>query len=316
LTDAQANYTISTDASFMGISFRNLARLGNFDGAGADDLLVVYRLHTGTAGNGAVFVVKGSTSFASFTLPSAAALEVDGALSGITFGVANIGLGPFLNQGFVSSSSTAGTVYAFAGQTTAGPITAAMNSDSVVGTAADRYGLTLGLIGALGSSPGALAIGATMGQYVDVHLGTAATGPFMGAAGGAPAATVRLTDSTSGNSFGVINIGGGIKGTGMVVSLIGDATPDLVLAGQAGINLPIDIVDGSVFPGLSGGTADLANPTGAFVGKVQRLTGVLPAGWMGYTTGTIIPDCNGDGLADFAVGEFTTTTAGRVVVFQ
>ncbi len=316
LTDAQANYVISTDTAFTGISFRNLARLGNFDGAGADDLLVAYRLHPGTAGNGSVFVVKGSSSFASMTLPNpAGALEVDGALTGISFGNANIGLGPFLSQGFVSSSSTAGTVYAFAGQTTAGPITAAMNSDSVVGTAADRYGFTLGLIGAIGSSPGALAIGATMAQYVDVHLGTTATGPFMGTAGGAPAATVRLTDSTSGNSFGVINIGGGVKGTGRVLSLIGDAAPDLVLAGQAGVNNPISIVDGSVFPTASG-TADVGNPTGSFVGKVQRLTGVLPSGWMGYTTGTIIPDCNGDGLADFAVGEFTTTTAGRVVVFQ
>jgi len=49
---------------------------------------------------------------------------------------------------------------------------------------------------------------------------------------------------------------------------------------------------------------------------VQRLTGLLPSGWAGYTTGTIIPDSDGDGQADFAVGEFTTTAVGRVVVFH
>src|SRR6185369_10237210 len=43
LTDTQANYVISADASFTGMSFRNLGRLGNFDGVGADDLLIAFR---------------------------------------------------------------------------------------------------------------------------------------------------------------------------------------------------------------------------------------------------------------------------------
>ncbi len=90
----------------------------------------------------------------------------------------NIGLALFLSHGFVSTSSTASTVYAFRGQTTAGPITAAMNDESVVGPAADCYGLSLGFIGAVGGSLGAVSIGAPTVQYVDVHLGTAATGPF------------------------------------------------------------------------------------------------------------------------------------------
>jgi hypothetical protein len=316
LTDTQANYVISADSTLTGMSFRNLARLGNFDGAGADDLLIAFRLRTATAGNGAAFVVRGSSSFASVTIPgSAAALEVDGALPGVSFGVASIGLGPFLNHGFVSSSSTAGTVYAFAGQATPGPITAAMSDDSTVGSAADRYGITLGLIGALGASPGALSIGATTGQYVDVHLGTVADGPFTGTSGGAPAAAVRFTDSGSGNSFGVVNVGGGVKGTSLLVSLVGDASPDLIVAGQAGVSLPIYVIDGSVIPSLSG-SINLASPGASFGGKLVSILGRMPSAWAGYTTGTIIPDSDGDGYGDFAVGEATTSAAGRVVVFH
>jgi hypothetical protein len=298
------------------MSFRNLARLGNFDGQGADDLLIAFRLRTATAGNGAVFIVKGSSSFGSVSIPNAAAaLEVDGALSGISFGVVNVGLGSFLNHGFVSSASTAGTIYAFAGQATAGPITAATNDDSVVGTAADRYGITMGLLGPLGSSLGALSIGATQAQYVDVHLGTAATGPFTGTNGGAPAAAVRFTDSFSGNSFGVVNVGGGVKGTSVAVSVIGDGSSDLILAGQSGVNLPIRVIDGAVISTLSG-SDNLAAPTANLNRGLVTILGRMPPAWNGYTTGTIIPDSDGDGYGDFAVGEFTTSAAGRVVVFH
>jgi hypothetical protein len=316
LTDAQANYVIAADATLTGMSFRNLAHMGNFDGAGSDDLLIAFRLRVAAPGNGAVFVVKGGSTFGSVTLPNAAAaLEVDGALPGISFGVANIGLGPFLNHGFVSSSSTAGTVYAFAGQATAGPITAAMNDDSTVGSVADRYGITLGLMGALGASPGAVSIGATVGQYVDVHMGTVASGPFTGTSGGAPSPTVRFTDSASGNSFGVVNVGGGVKGTSLLVSVVGDAGPDLILAGQAGVNLPIYVVDGSVIPSLSG-SINLAAPAASVGGRMVSIVGRMPSAWAGYTTGTIIPDSDGDGYGDFAVGEAVTSVAGRVVVFH
>jgi hypothetical protein len=315
LMDTQANYVISADTTLTGISFRNLARLGNFDGAGADDLLIAFRLRTGTTGNGSVFVVKGSSSFTSLTIPIAAALEVDGALSGVSFGVTNIGLGPFLSHGFISTSSTASTVYAFRGQATAGPITAAMSDDSVVAPAADRYGLSLGLVGALSGSPGAVSIGAPTGQYVDVHLGTTATGPFLGTNGGAPSPTVRFTDSASGNSFGVLNVGGGVKGTAVTVSLIGDASPDLVVGGQAGVNLPIYIIDGAVLSSLSG-SVNLAAPSGAITTRMVTALGRMPSDWLGYASSTIIPDSDGDGFGDFAVGETTGSTAGRAVVFH
>jgi hypothetical protein len=191
-----------------------------------------------------------------------------------------------------------------------------MNDDSVVGTpAADRYGATLGLLGPLGVSPAALAIGATTGQYVDVHLGTAATGPFTGVNGGAPAAAVRFIDSTAGNAFGVINVGGGVKGTSATVSIIADASSDLILAGQATPNNPIYVIDGSIIPTLSG-SVNVGVPTANLTAGMVTIKGALPTPWNGYTTGTIIPDADGDGFGDFAVGEFTTTAAGRVVVFH
>jgi hypothetical protein len=171
------------------------------------------------------------------------------------------------------------------------------------------------LIGALGTSPGAVAVGATMGQYVDVHLGTAATGPFTGTAGGAPAPQVRLTDSASGNSFGVVNIGGGVKGTAVIASLVGDASPDLVVAGQSGVNLPLYVLDGAGLSALSG-SVDLATASVGIASKTATVVGRMPSAWAGYTVGTIIPDSDGDGVADFAVGEATTSAAGRVVVFH
>ena len=49
LMDTQANYVISADPGLTGMSFRNLARLGNFDGVGADDLLIAFRLRPARA---------------------------------------------------------------------------------------------------------------------------------------------------------------------------------------------------------------------------------------------------------------------------
>ena len=127
---------------------------------------------------------------------------------------------------------------------------------------------------------------------------------------------MHLTDSASGNSFGIVNIGGGVKGTSTLVSLVGDASPDLVLGGQAGVNNPVYVVDGAALAAMSG-SVNLATPvTDVRLAKTVTISGLLPANWAGYTTGTIIPDCDGDGIGDFAVGEFTTSAAGRVAVFH
>ena len=218
------------------------------------------------------------------------------------------------------TASLPANIYAFRGQSPAGVITAAAADDSVFGFAADAYGLVLGFLGPLGTSPAAVTIGGPFGTpaYVDVHLGTAATGPFQGVMGGAPAAAVRLTDSLSGNSFGLLSLGGGLKGTSQAYSVIGgDTTSDLVVAGHGEAGNTVYIVNGRLIPTLAGTlNVAAAQNQSDIVPPVVKATGKIPAAWGGYAGATIIPDSDNDGYPDFAVGEYAPARPGRVVVFH
>jgi hypothetical protein len=324
LMDTQANYTLTVDPTFAGatnpIARRAISPLGNFDGTGSDDLAIGVRIH-GTS-LGAVVIVKGRAGFASMTIPDAAGtttIEIEGTVASGQFGGAVLGLGPFFaapaGPALVVSAPAAKTVYAFKGQAPTTALTAANADDSTVGAASDQYGINLGLLGPLGGSPAALTIASTMGKYVDVHLGTTASGPFLGAAGSAPAPSVKFVDALSGNSFGLINVGGGIKGTSRTVSIIGgDAVPDLILAGQGETGTPIYVVNGAAIPSLSG-SVDVSVAQAAVVPPIVKIANRLPTDWVGYAAGTVIVDSNKDGYADFAVGESTSNAPGRVVVF-
>jgi hypothetical protein len=168
-----------------------------------------------------------------------------------------------------------------------------------------------------------ISVGATTGQFVDVFVGTATDGPLLGPVGGTPAPTVHLTDSTAGNSFGVLNFGGGVKGTKETYSFVGnDAIGDLVIAGQSATSNPVYIINGASLTTMGANVdVSVAAPTTDPRPPVVRIVNVggvggIPAmGWGGYTTGTVIPDSNGDHVPDFAVGELATSKAGRVVVF-
>ena len=154
-----------------------------------------------------------------------------------------------------------------------------------------------------------------MGKYVDVHLGTAASGPFGGAAGGPPSAQVRLVDTASGNGFGLINLGGGVEGTASVVSFIGgDNVPDLLVAGQSETDVPLYLINGAAIPTLSG-MVDVSLAQGAVVPSIVKVANRLPTGFVAFATASLIVDSNKDGYADFAVGESAFGAAGRVVVF-
>jgi hypothetical protein len=87
------------------------------------------------------------------------------------------------------------------------------------------------------------------------------------------------------------------------------------MAGQSGTNLPIYVVDGSTIAGLPA-SVNLASPPASLIPRIIPVLGRMPAAWNGYTTGSVVPDSDGDGYGDFAVGEFTTSMAGRVVVFR
>ena len=323
LTDTQANYVLTADATYAGgigsIQPRQgLARLGNFDGTGSDDLAVGLALHA--SANGGLLIVKGSTSFASGTIPDttgAQTIEIDGTATGGLFGFATVGIGPFFGassaSGLVASAPAASAIYGFPGQTATTPLTAAAASNAVTGVTADVYGLNLGFLGQAGGSPGAVTVAAPNAGYVDVYLGNIAKGPLLG--GGQPAASFRLRDTAAGNSFGVVNVGGGIKGTSQSVSLIGgDAVPDLVVAGQAEAGSPVYILSGAVVGALTG-TVDISAAPTEVVPPIVKVLNRFPSGWGGYAGTGIVVDSNGDGYGDFAIGEFAPGGAGRVVVF-
>jgi hypothetical protein len=319
LTDADANYTITINTTTFGagvMDFRCLARLGNFDGTGADDFVVA--LDGANSVAGAVFIVKGSSSFASRTLPDAtAAYEIDG-VAGSAFGYTNIGIGPFYASASEGPALVTGTflgssAYAFAGQAPTTTLTTTNANDSVLATTADRYGRSLGYLGPLGASPAAVTVGSLVGSYVDVDLGTISSGPFLGAAGTAPAPSIHFVDSAASSQFGGVNLGGGVKGTSRAISLIGDdAVSDLVVAGTE-TGHPVYIVSGTDLVTLSGTVDVSTTPTGTGIVKVS---GLLPSDIGGFGAGSVVPDSNGDGYADFAIGESANSgNTGRVFVF-
>jgi hypothetical protein len=250
---------------------------------------------------------------------STTTIEIEGAVASGQFGGSVLGIGPFFpapaGPALVAGAPAAATVYAFKGQSPTAGLTAANADDSTVSATTDSYGINVGFLGPLGGSPGALSIASTTGKYVDVHLGTATTGPFQGAAGGAPTPTVKFVDTASANSFGLINLGGGIKGTSRAVSIIGgDAIPDLILAGQSEAGTPLYIVNGAAVPTLSG-SVDVSAAQTAVVPSIVKVSDRLPSPWAGHATASVIVDSNKDGYADFAVGESASSAPGRVVVF-
>jgi hypothetical protein len=324
LMDTQATYTLTADTTFAGgansIFRRSVARLGNFDGTGASDIAIGFRLHSSSLG--AVVIVKGSSSFASGTIPDstgANTIEIDGMATSGQLGIALVGIGQFFasaGPALLVSAPQASAVYAFRGQAPTGPLSTANADDSAVQTpTSDQYGINLGYLGPLGGSPGALTVASTMGKYVDVHLGTASSGPLLGPAGGAPSPSVRFGDGQSGNSFGIINLGGGIRGTSTSVSFIGgDNVPDLVLAGQGETANPLYIVNGASLSTMSGSVDVSLAPT-AVVPAILKVANKLPSPWGGHGASSLIVDSNKDGYADFAIGESAFGAAGRVVVF-
>jgi hypothetical protein len=322
LTDTQANYVLTADPTFAGgtgsIQPVGLARLGNFDGTGTDDLAVGFVLHNSDVGS--LLIVKGSAAFASQTIPGAGTIEIDGTAAGGFFGLTTVGIGQFFptpaGPALVTSALGVSTIYAFAGQAPTGVLTASAANDSTVAPVADFYGIAFGFLGPIGG-PGAVTIAAPSATpaYVDVNLGTAAMGPLLGASGSAPAPTVRLEDGTAGNSFGVVNLGGGIKGTSQGVSFIGgDAVPDLVVGEQSEVGTPIYVVNGAALSSMTG-IVDVSAAQVAVVPTIVKASNHFPSDWVGFGGGSLIIDSNKDGYADFAIGETAKGQTGRVVVF-
>lgn len=320
---SEADYVIDAGAyASSGFGFQ-LARLGDFDGDGVDDFAISAQFHDGNRGH--VIIVRGSKSFPqAITLSDvigSRALVIEGEEANAELGANLIGIGKFyggLGNGVVVSApgaaSYAGRVYAFrGGQTgTNGVISAANATHTIEGfEAGTNAGLSLGVVGPVAGSFGflignPLPTSAPGNAYYTV--GQASSGPF-----GPPRHT--LTCSTAPgvqrDGFGNVTLGGGFSGRTTYVSLIGDATPDLLVAasreGNGSADARLYLIDGRKLPSL---------PESADVVTAADVIVSLPSGWIGTSSfNTLLRDVDGDGYPDFAIGEYNEGTPGRVAIF-
>jgi hypothetical protein len=320
LTNANADYVITVDTSYnSSILGSSIARLGDFNGDGYDDFALGAPQFGGATQQGRVVIILGKPGFGNIALPDATnSIVIDGDLSVTTpqFGYRVLGLGHFYtatggttlvvsapgNSG--SASGNEGRLYAFHGQSgTAGAITIGSADHAFVGPAGNnRIGAALSNLGPiLGPLP---SVGSgnpvervlTPNGNAYVFSGTPTTGAF---------ASRTVVYQQAGLS-GMALLGGGVSGLDQSFSLIGDTTPDLVLAARDGTSFVI--VDGDT---LNGAVSPLdANAAAA-------VTIPVPAGWgsTGEAEGRLIPDFNGDGYPDFAIGNALGAVAGSVVVY-
>jgi hypothetical protein len=113
---------------------------------------------------------------------------------------------------------------------------------------------------------------------------------------------VKITQSTNA-LVGPVILGGGLSGSDVSLSLIGDSRPDVLLTAQQGAYMTI--VDGNKIPAPPG-SADHKSTT-------VDVSIPLPTGWgNGNNGGSLIPDINGDGRPDFAIRKATSPGAMAV----
>jgi hypothetical protein len=319
LTDAQADYVITTDATYAVSQFGTaMDGLGDFNGDGVADFAISAPLYNSRVGR--VLVVYGRTGFTSFAAPSTTrALEIGGdpALMRTQLGVGVAGLGHFYSvttgttlvvsaPGLgVQPSDNAGRIYAFHGRAPGAPIDVTSADNVVIGAAT---GALIGnQLANLGPVTSALAsVGSSNFSDAVSVPGTTGTGFVLsGTATGGPFATSIVVYKSGSSLSGQTLFGGGFSGKDTVVSLIGSSTPDVAISGQLGT---LDIIDGAKL-------SSLTSPINATTAADVHVP--MPAGWAGTTGGSrnLMKDINNDGYPDFALGDVFGNVPGRVAVF-
>jgi hypothetical protein len=320
LTDLQADYTISTDATYAASFFGfSMARLGDFTGDGIDDFAIGARSYNASVGR--VIIIKGkpkAVGFTSVTLPDATnAITIDGdtALGKPFLGYRVLGLGHFYSgtgttlviSSIGTSTSTPanqGQVYGFRGQSgTGGAISIATADDRILGPSAGaRIGEVLTNLGTMMNGFPAVGVGNILDT---VNIPGGHGGAYL--LSGTPTTSLftnnKVTYQDGENASGGVLIGGGIPGTDTAVSLIGDDTPDLVFAGLLAPKITI-----------SDGAKIGAKTSPNNVAATAEISISVPHGWATSEGSTaIINDINGDHAADFCLG--SQLQPGGVLVF-
>jgi hypothetical protein len=323
LADTNADFTVTTDASYASSSFgSSIARLGDFNGDSIDDVAIGSPNFGGSGVlRGRVTIILGATGFTSVAVPDAARAIVvvaDPALNATFFGSRVVGLGHFYGgsgttmvvsaPGFVSGtvmSANEGRLYAFRGQAGTGGVINATAADAImVGAAAQmRIGTTLANLGPINGALPAVGAGNVndimnpgMAGSSYVLSGTAGTGPFI---------NNKIFYLSNNGLIGTTIMGGGISGRDLSVSLIGATGADLVVIGRNGTDFAI--IDGSKIPPL---------PSPSDARMVGDVIVPFPTGFGALSTaaGTLIPDINGDQYPDIALGASSPSVAGQVAV--
>lgn len=323
------------EADLAGI--RGVARLGDYNGDGADDFVVLAPGYTSQmrgldpSFEGAAFVVLGSTDlgvFESLVVPDAvgvSAIGVLGAISGGALGSAELGDIPALGVSSLFGSGSSGLIL---GEPSQGNLYAIQN-DSLTPflTTDSASGVFDG-----GGFTGEYGISLSTGNVVSAASTASGTGLVnvfrASAAEPLPAAAVTLTDSTSSGRFGQVLVGNGFSGRPGAYSttFLGDPQiedPDLVVASPtSAAGAPVlYFISGSNLLTLSG-SVDLATGVSDTTFDLSSVDGV-PDTWAG-SLGKGIRDANGDGFGDIAISEFspanlflapdTTPIDGQVIV--
>jgi len=318
--DSDADYMLDLGTNYAATQLgASISRLGDFNGDGVDDFAVSAFSFNG--GRGRVVVILGRSGFAASSLniqtidgdPAYASGAFGGNVLGIGRLYANTSGSTLVVSANAAGVNTRGRVYAFHGiPGTTGAINAT-NADNFVEGPVDagNYGTSMGLLGAIAGVPG---VGIGVGRstalgngVVDMHYGSTIAGPFS-------VSPLRFTDSlanAAGDVFGRVIGGCAFAGTSITVSLIGDGKPDFILSPiteSSGGPARVYIVDGARLFAITS-PADVVTTADVVL--------AMPSDWktVPLQRNVMIRDLDGDGYADFAIGENVSTSAGRLAVF-
>ena len=337
-----ANFTISANsnavlpslgdtkynASALGMA---LARLGDFNGDSYDDFAISVPAYGGTQGQ-AVVVLGGSLGIRNGTIKAlsvpeafgAGAIKIDGEASVAgRFGLDMVGLvgttglptlvvsAPQANVGSPVLSK-AGRLYSFA-NVTGNPASIGAASYAVDGVAANMMlGLAgLAAMGDLGPSSQP-ALGVPLPSYgtpgrARLFSGAVAAGPF--------ALGPYLESGETGGAvseFGMLLIGGAVRGTGNIVNWVGTSRADILVSTMVGAKPRILFIDGT----------NPAVPFSNGLYPVNLHTAIeleMPASFRNFGRyNTASPSFDADTYPDFAVGDvyYNQVNDGRVIVYR